>query len=85
MGNTAEIPAALGVAVAEPSVDGRRRCTEITEQSLRTTCSELLRRKQAKETLVDYVACCELGFTTAAHHQLLARQLEAVEHGEING
>lgn len=45
--------------------------------------SELLRRKQAKEALVDYVAYCELGFTLAAHHQLLLGKLEAVERGEI--
>ena len=43
---------------------------------------ELLRRKQAKDSLIDYIAYMELGFVPAEHHRLLIRELEAVERGE---
>jgi predicted phage terminase large subunit-like protein len=43
---------------------------------------ELLRRKQAKDNLLDYITYCELGFVPAAHHRLLIGELEAVERGD---
>jgi predicted phage terminase large subunit-like protein len=44
--------------------------------------SELLARKRAQASLVDYISYCELGFLPAAHHRLLIGELEAVERGE---
>jgi predicted phage terminase large subunit-like protein len=42
----------------------------------------LLARKQAKESLTSYIEYSQLGFSPAAHHRLLIRELEAVERGE---
>ena len=44
--------------------------------------SELLVRKQAKDSLEAYVRYLDLGFVPAAHHRLLIAALEAVERGE---
>jgi predicted phage terminase large subunit-like protein len=44
--------------------------------------SELLARKRAKDSSVDYIAYLDLGFVPAAHHRLLIRYLEAVDRGE---
>jgi hypothetical protein len=44
--------------------------------------SELLARKQAASSLVDYVRYLDLGFVPAAHHRLMIRHLEEVERGE---
>lgn len=43
---------------------------------------ELLSRRQARASLVDYISYCELGFVPALHHRLLIAHLEAVERGE---
>jgi hypothetical protein len=47
--------------------------------------TELLRRTQAKDRLVDYILYCEPGFVPAKHHRRLIRELEAVERGECPG
>ncbi len=43
---------------------------------------ELLSRRRARVSIVDYIAYLDLGFTPAAHHRLLIRHLEDVERGE---
>jgi len=53
--------------------------TTATPQQL---LEELLRRKQAKDSLVGYIAYLDLGFVPAAHHRLIIDHLEAVERGE---
>jgi predicted phage terminase large subunit-like protein len=50
--------------------------------SPQTLLSELLARKQAQSSLVDYVRYLDLGFVPAAHHRLMIRHLEEVERGE---
>jgi predicted phage terminase large subunit-like protein len=55
---------------------------EISRQ-MREAAAELLARRQARESLLDYIAYCELGFTPAAHHRLILRELEAVERGAV--
>ena len=52
--------------------------------SPQTLLAELLARKQAQTSLVDYVGYLDLGFAPAAHHRLLIAALEEVERGECS-
>lgn len=44
---------------------------------------ELLRRKRARDNLVDFARYTKDGYIPAAHHHLICEKLEAVERGEI--
>jgi predicted phage terminase large subunit-like protein len=50
--------------------------------SPRSLLMELLARKEAAQSLARFIEYVDLGFNPAKHHQLLIRELEAVERGE---
>jgi len=54
----------------------------MTEWSAGRVAEELLARRRARESLIDYVRYLDLGFEPAAHHRLIIHELEAVERGE---
>lgn len=45
---------------------------------------QLLARRLAKRSMVDYVTYLDLGFVPARHHVLMCNKLDAVERGEID-
>jgi predicted phage terminase large subunit-like protein len=52
--------------------------------SRQDAASELLRRRTARRSLIDFTAYTSRTYQPASHHRLIADKLEAVERGEID-
>src|SRR5438132_8998696 len=51
--------------------------------SREVAAQELLRRRAARRSLIQFIEYLDIGIVPAAHHRLLIAQLEALERGEI--
>lgn len=51
--------------------------------SQQQAATELLRRRRARDNLIDYARYTNRAYRPADHHELIAQKLEAVERGEI--
>src|ERR1700674_3527822 len=54
-----------------------------SDPSRQEAARELLYRLQARKSLASFIDALGIGFTPAKHHELLIRELEAVERGDI--
>ena len=55
----------------------------MTEVTAVQAARELLSRRKAKESLIDFVEYTFLQYEAARHHRLLAEKLEGVARGDI--
>lgn len=57
--------------------------TSLPQLSPQTAASELLKRRMARNSLLEFSLYTNLTYEVAPHHKLIAEKLEAVERGEI--